>query len=725
MNGRQRSSGNVTALALVGLVVVALPAGISLAQGVTSPPTGRDTVITPTLPPLNLTDSPTPTPTPTRDDGTPGDGETPGEDDGTDDDETTGETLVVDDDLEAVSGSACPGTEHHTIQAAVDAADPGDVVAVCEGQYTESVTIETANLTLQTDEGAVIQSESIQPAVRSTARGVTIRGFTIRALRANHTVAIGGPATVVRETTINVTDVGALRPTAVGIFLSDGRGDDSGEFVGPELGAASGSRVENSTFEVQGPEESGPESFVFGVWTDADRTVIRDNSVTGFGNATAIRSTGNGTEIRGNDVRYPDIAAYHYRSAFDSMKRAAIQIGATRCNMGTSCPTNNVTAPPRHDWATGNLVAANSIDGAPYRGVRVNKVATGTTVVNNTISNVPIDGVRVVANDTLVHENTITDIGIDTGVELSGYNVTASRNTVLRVSFAGIAIRRARNATVTGNTLHQNGPGVYVGEVGGYASSGIVVNNTITRNAIGIAVWPNDPLRTEAHHNRIWDNENLGIVVYNFNPTDGEWPIFNATNNIWHCGGPSGGLEDPQTGRIADGSGDPLSAGDEPGVSNVRFDPFGQRSLCPSITSTPTPTATATATATPTPTPTSTSTSTPPAGPGGGDDTDDEDDSESSAGEGDGAGGESGDGGSGDGDVAGNGGSSSENTEPTATPPSLPTATPTASPTITQTPTQTVSPTPQIEPGFGVVTWVAGVTIALALVTGRRRANRK
>lgn len=329
---------------------------------------------------MNLTDSPTPTPTPTRDEGTPGDGEIPGEDDGTDDVDTTGETLVVDDDLEAVSGSACPGTEHHTIQAAVDAADPGDVVVVCEGQYTESVTIETANLTLQTDEGAVIQSESIQPAVRSTARGVTIRGFTIRALRANHTVAIGGPATVVRETTINVTDVGAPRPTAVGIFLSDGQGDDTGELVGPELGAASRSRVENSTFEVQGPEESGPESFVFGVWTDADRTVIRDNSVTGFGNATAIRSTGNGTEIRGNDVRYPDIAAYHYRSAFDSMKRAAIQIGATRCNMGTSCPTNNVTAPPRHDWATGNLVKANSIDGAPYRGVRVNKVATGTSV---------------------------------------------------------------------------------------------------------------------------------------------------------------------------------------------------------------------------------------------------------------------------------------------------------------------------------------------------------
>ena len=33
-------------------------------------------------------------------------------------------------------------------------------------------------------------------------------------------------------------------------------------------------------------------------------------------------------------------------------------------------------------------------------------------------------------------------------------------------------------------------------------------------------------------------------------------------------------LEDPETGALADGSGDAVSRGDEGGVSNVRFDPF-------------------------------------------------------------------------------------------------------------------------------------------------------
>ena len=49
---------------------------------------------------------------------------------------------VVDDDL-----AQCPGAGFRTIQAAVDAADPGGVVKVCPGQYVEHVVV-TEPLTL-------------------------------------------------------------------------------------------------------------------------------------------------------------------------------------------------------------------------------------------------------------------------------------------------------------------------------------------------------------------------------------------------------------------------------------------------------------------------------------------------------------------------------------------------------------------------------------------------
>ena len=50
-------------------------------------------------------------------------------------------TVVVDDDL------ACAGAAFSTIQAGIDAAQPGDFVAICAGVYPEQLTI-TKNLTL-------------------------------------------------------------------------------------------------------------------------------------------------------------------------------------------------------------------------------------------------------------------------------------------------------------------------------------------------------------------------------------------------------------------------------------------------------------------------------------------------------------------------------------------------------------------------------------------------
>ena len=55
--------------------------------------------------------------------------------------------------------------------------------------------------------------------------------------------------------------------------------------------------------------------------------------------------------------------------------------------------------------------------------------------------------------------------------------------------------------------------------------------------------------------------------------------VASTTNNYWGAAdGPSSprtvALEDPETGALADGSGDAVSRGDEEGVSNVRFDPF-------------------------------------------------------------------------------------------------------------------------------------------------------
>ncbi|MFC5972025.1 right-handed parallel beta-helix repeat-containing protein [Halomarina salina] len=65
------------------------------------------------------------------------------------------------------------------------------------------------------------------------------------------------------------------------------------------------------------------------------------------------------------------------------------------------------------------------------------------------------------------------------------------------------------------------------------------------------------------------------IIAGNGNGVSAERGQVDARENWWGAdSGPSGNVEDPATGRLADGSGDSVSEGSESGVSNVRFDPY-------------------------------------------------------------------------------------------------------------------------------------------------------
>ncbi len=79
-----------------------------------------------------------------------------------------------------------PG-EYPTIQAAVDAADPGDVIRVAAGVYTENVTITASGLRLRASSGVVIDGTGLAgTAVRIAGTstvplvGVELSGFEIR-----------------------------------------------------------------------------------------------------------------------------------------------------------------------------------------------------------------------------------------------------------------------------------------------------------------------------------------------------------------------------------------------------------------------------------------------------------------------------------------------------------------------------------------------------------------
>ena len=81
--------------------------------------------------------------------------------------------------------TAAPAAAIGTIQAAIDAASPGDTIIVADGIYAEAITIGKANLTLQSEspEGAIIRPTTMShwsgAVIYISADGVTVDGFEI------------------------------------------------------------------------------------------------------------------------------------------------------------------------------------------------------------------------------------------------------------------------------------------------------------------------------------------------------------------------------------------------------------------------------------------------------------------------------------------------------------------------------------------------------------------
>ena len=155
--------------------------------------------------------------------------------------------LIVDDD-----GAQCPNAQFTSIQAAVDAADPGDNIKVCPGTYAEQVRITKDNLTLFSEQPlqAIIKAPSVMTAPNSIvlvdgAQGVTLRQFTVTGPftvpgcvgpAETHTgirIIGGGSATIYGN---HITQIRDLNPALFG--CQDGVGVLVGRQVLGEVGSA-------------------------------------------------------------------------------------------------------------------------------------------------------------------------------------------------------------------------------------------------------------------------------------------------------------------------------------------------------------------------------------------------------------------------------------------------------------------------------------------------------
>ncbi|WP_458188641.1 right-handed parallel beta-helix repeat-containing protein [Haladaptatus sp. NG-WS-4] len=206
-----------------------------------------------------------------------------------------------------------------------------------------------------------------------------------------------------------------------------------------------------------------------------------------------------------------------------------------------------------------------------------------TVLRNNTVSNATLYAEHA-PNTTFVgnHVRSIPESGIVVGWNASGSrvldNVVENAMNGVRIATAG----RPGSVLVSGNVQHHNEDGIEVDNSNGTVR---VLGNRLVDNTNGIRVGPAfDAKCTEIHFNVIAGNEKFGVLNED---ADG---VVNATRNHWGASnGPSSAdgsgdecvsnesessLEDPVTGRLADGNGDAVSQGPTAGVAYVHFDPW-------------------------------------------------------------------------------------------------------------------------------------------------------
>jgi hypothetical protein len=181
----------------------------------------------------------------------------------------------------------CPGSPYATIQAAIDATPSGGVITVCDGTFSEHLTVTGKALTLQSQNGSdltILDATWSGLGLNVTAGAdLTLDGFTIE----NGSTGVDGGNVYCNASTLNITNSKLL----------DGAANRGGGFamVGC-TGAVTSSTIDGNHAYYQGGGGYMDGSFAF-----RDNVLSNNDSDVLAGGLFADTSSG---DVTGNDIEY-------------------------------------------------------------------------------------------------------------------------------------------------------------------------------------------------------------------------------------------------------------------------------------------------------------------------------------------------------------------------------------------------------------------------------------
>lgn len=210
-----------------------------------------------------------------------------------------------------------PG-EVETLQAAVDLVVPGGTIVVAEGTYTETVTVDTKNVTIRAAEGATPvvtapANDTGESVMNITADSVTVNGLGIDAAGTNTGIEINGAAnTTLSGVTVWNANTG-IWSNGVGTVITEST--VTATATGIVLSAADDSRIESTTVRDAATGivlESSADSRIENasvtnattgiVLESSDGVTIGNSTVTNSTTAIDIRDLADHDRIVGNEI---------------------------------------------------------------------------------------------------------------------------------------------------------------------------------------------------------------------------------------------------------------------------------------------------------------------------------------------------------------------------------------------------------------------------------------
>jgi hypothetical protein len=363
--------------------------------------------------------------------------------------------LFVDDNLQQF-----PAAPYTSIQAAVNAANPGDVIQVFAGKYNESVTIPAAKPRLTLIGASTGPTHALNPQLASIvdpAAGTGGVGFNVLA-----------NDTVIRGFTVGDVDDNTLQ--AVGIRTD---ATVSGFTI-------AGNVVTDNSIGLYPGSSGAKASYVTGNWVrgNNDGFLVAPAGGSGMYSDQGARNL----YVTGNTITDQLNVAVNFAGLLGQQNNIRVEgnvIGeANRDDSGAAIVMINTT----NSSVTGNAIFQSNTHGVTAEGGNVNLTVRGNSVQNASWTGINVNTVYSGPNlGTRIESNTVLYAG-DSGIRLRGgatnsyvFNNTVQYSQGTGATGNGIAIEDSSNNVVQSNrTYFNNNNGILV--------TGVSTGNTIASN---------------------------------------------------------------------------------------------------------------------------------------------------------------------------------------------------------------------------------------------------